>query len=313
MFAPFISKIDQFDSIVIFGHVNPDGDCYGSQIALREILKENYPKKKIYAVGSGLNIFFDYLGKMDTVDDHIIAVSLAVVVDSNDLMRLEDKRAKNALDFVKIDHHINTFSFIEGPEIVDTNACSTSEMIYHLSVENNFSIPAIAANALYLGLLTDTGRFQYVNDYVTLFSILKALCLHGAEPKRINQVLNMTNEQSLNIKAFVYANYKKNANGVLYLIVSKAERDALGISASKIVSQVTLLANVTGYPIWLIATETDAHGMQAELRGLNVDVSQVAIAFGGGGHRFAAGFTYQEFTSDKVAELISRCEEVLKG
>lgn len=313
MFKPFKDKINQYDTIVIFGHLNPDGDCYGSQIALREILKENHPNKKIYSVGSGLNTFYHYLGYMDVVSDEIITNSLAVILDSNDLTRLEDKRASSALDFIKIDHHINTFSFTEGPEIVDTNACSTAEMIYRLAIESGLSIPKIAANALYLGMLTDTGRFQYVNDYVAVFSILKELCLHGAEPKIIGQILSMTNEQSLKIKAFVLNNYKTNPKGIIYLIVSKAERDALGITAAKTVGQVTLLANVTGYPIWFIATETDNHGLQAELRGLNVDVQNVAIAYGGGGHRFAAGFTYPEFSKEKVDELIKRCEDSLEG
>lgn len=312
MFEPFREKINQYDSIVIFGHLNPDGDCYGSQIALREILHQNYPNKKIYAVGSGLNIFYSYLGHMDVVSDEIITNSLAVILDSNDLIRLEDKRAPSALDFVKIDHHINTFSFIEGPEIVDTNACSTAELIYRLATESGLSIPKIAANALYLGMLTDTGRFQYVNDYVTVFSILKDLCLHGAEPKIISQISSMTNEQSLKIKAFVLNNYKTNPKGIIYLIVSKADRDALGITAAKMVGQVTLLDNITGYPIWFIATETDNHGLQAELRSLNVDVQHVAIAYGGGGHRFAAGFSYPEYSIDKVNELIKRCEDSLE-
>ena len=54
MFEKIISKIEEHDSIVIFGHRNPDGDCYGSEIALRNILRTKYPTKSIYCVGSGL-------------------------------------------------------------------------------------------------------------------------------------------------------------------------------------------------------------------------------------------------------------------
>ena len=89
MFEAIVSKIEQYDSIVIFGHINPDGDCYGSQIALRNILRNKYPQKSIYAVGSGLKKFFDIIGKMDVVPDEIIAKSLAIVLDSNDLQRLD--------------------------------------------------------------------------------------------------------------------------------------------------------------------------------------------------------------------------------
>ena len=92
MFEAIISKIEQYDSIVIFGHLNPDGDCYGSQIALRNILRTRYPEKQIYCVGSGLKKFFDIIGKMDVVSDEIIVQSLAIVLDSNDINRLEDQR-----------------------------------------------------------------------------------------------------------------------------------------------------------------------------------------------------------------------------
>ena len=50
MFKQIYKKIKKYDSIVIFGHVNPDGDCYGSQIGLKEAIKATFPKKKVYAV-----------------------------------------------------------------------------------------------------------------------------------------------------------------------------------------------------------------------------------------------------------------------
>ena len=128
MFEKIISKIEEYDSIVIFGHRNPDGDCYGSQIALKNILKANYPDKDVYCVGTGLRKFFDIIGKMDVVSDETIAKSLAIIVDSNDLERSEDQRIYRSLDFAKIDHHIDTFTFKEGPEVIDDKASSTCEL-----------------------------------------------------------------------------------------------------------------------------------------------------------------------------------------
>ena len=116
MFEKIIAKIEQYDSIVIFGHLNPDGDCYGSQIALRNILRNHYPDKQIYCVGSGLKKFIDIIGQMDVVSNETIANSLAILVDANDLGRAEDKRVRTAKDFAKIDHHIDLHSFVEGPE-----------------------------------------------------------------------------------------------------------------------------------------------------------------------------------------------------
>ena len=62
MFKEIVSLIERYDSVCIFGHIHPDGDCYGSQIGLRELLKTRYPEKKVYAVGSGLPDFFSLIG-----------------------------------------------------------------------------------------------------------------------------------------------------------------------------------------------------------------------------------------------------------
>src|SRR5574344_815276 len=90
--AAVFSLIGKYDSIVIFGHSLPDGDCYGSQIAFREVLQTAYPHKKIFAIGSGLYALFERLGEMDIVSDELIVKSLAILVDVSDFPLVEDQR-----------------------------------------------------------------------------------------------------------------------------------------------------------------------------------------------------------------------------
>lgn len=313
MFEKIISKIEQHDSIVIFGHLNPDGDCYGSQIALRAILKAEYPNKKIYAVGSGLKNFYKLLGQMDNVSLETIKTSLAIVLDSNDLPRLEDQRAAKALDFCKIDHHIDTFTFTEGPEIINDKATSTCELIFDLAKENKFDISQLAATALYLGLYTDTARFQYASDYVKLFETAKELCALGAEPKKISAILNITKSRNLDIKAFIYQNMKKDKDGVLYVVANNEQRKSLNVTNFEITSNTILLSHVEGYPIWFIASATENGGMQVELRSEGYNVQKIAVAFGGGGHTYAAGFSVKEYSDEVIDRLLKLCKETLKG
>ena len=312
MFEEIIAKINQYDSIVIFGHINPDGDCYGSQIGLKSILKANYPDKQIYAVGSGLKQFYEVFGQLDEVDDETITHSLALVLDSNDLPRIEDQRVVKALDFAKIDHHIDTFTFHEGPEVIDTTVTSTCELIYHFAVENHLKITKLAANALYLGILTDTARFQYANDYPRMFSVLHDLCVLGVEPKKITMILNITNENSLKLKSFVYQNIKKSEDGVLYLLVSKKEREELGVTSGQMVSHIGLIGNIDKYPIWAIVSETDIGGMQVEIRSNNINVQKIAFSFGGGGHAYAAGFTLKEYKQETLDKLLNMLKAAAK-
>ena len=312
MFEAIISKIEQYDSIVIFGHLNPDGDCYGSQIALRNILKTRYPEKKIYCVGSGLKKFFDILGKMDVVSDEIIAQSLAIVLDSNDINRLEDQRAWKARDFAKIDHHIDTYTFHEGPEVIDDTATSTCELIYRFAKENNFEIDLIAGSALYLGMMTDTARFQFANNFVRMFEIARDLCDLGVDPILLNKTNNLVPEISITIKSFIYSHVKKDKRGIIYAIATKKDREQLGVTSAQICANTSLLSYVTGYPVWLVASETDNGGMQVEMRSSTFDIQKIATHFGGGGHTFAAGFTYKKFGPEVINELLDLLAGVVK-
>ena len=137
MFEKIVELIKQYDTITIFGHINPDGDCYGSQIGLRNTLRLTFPNKKVYAVGSGLKRFFPLLGAMDVVEDEVIANSLAIILDGNDLPRMEDQRVRTAKAWAKIDHHVDTGGFKEGPQVVIEKANSTCEIIGDLIIEEH--------------------------------------------------------------------------------------------------------------------------------------------------------------------------------
>ena len=312
MFEKIISKIEQYDSIVIFGHLNPDGDCYGSQIALRNILRNSYPHKQIYATGSGLKKFFDIIGKLDAVSDEVISKSLAILLDANDLGRAEDKRVYQALDFAKIDHHIDTFTFKEGPEVIDDKATSTCELIYLFAKENDMEIDLVSASALYLGMMTDTGRFQFADNFVRMFSIAKDLCAIGVDPVLLNKTNNLVPEVSLDIKALIYSRVIKRDDGIIYAVISKEDRKKLGVTSAQICQNTALLSYVVNHPIWFIVSETDIGGMQVELRSSMYNVQNIAAHFGGGGHNFAAGFTIKEFKQETLDELIALCVKAIK-
>ena len=312
MFEKIISKIEEYDSIVIFGHRNPDGDCYGSQIALRNILKAKYQHKNVYCVGSGLKKFFEIIGEMDNVSDEVIAGSLAILLDANDLERSEDKRIYHALDYAKIDHHIDTFTFTEGPEVIDDKASSTCELIYLFAKENNCEIDLISASALYLGIMTDTGRFQFANNFTRMFSIVRDLCDLGVDPILLNKTNNIVPEISLDIKAFIYSHIVKRDDGIIYAVATKKDREKLGVTSAQICGNTSLISYIVDHPIWFIASETDNGGMQVELRSSMYNVQAIAVRFGGGGHTYAAGFTTKEFKEGMLDELIQLCSQTIR-
>lgn len=310
MFEKLKAIIEDHNSIVIFGHPNPDGDCYGSQFGLKEAIRLNYPNKKVYVVGSGLRRFRDYFGKMDDVDDNTIAGSLAILVDGNDLSRMEDQRVWNAKAWIKIDHHVENYRFTQGEYVVDEEANSTCELILLMIQECGWKINPLIADALYLGICTDSGRFQYITRFPEAFHEVAWLCEQGANPKALNDILNITYENALRFRGYIYSNYKKSEHGVIYMVLDKATIAEYGLTASRAGNMINLLSNIVGYPIWVFICETEEGFSHIEFRSNGPAVQPIATSFGGGGHKMASGVTIPTFDEKTIKEVIDACDKV---
>ena len=312
MFEEIISIIEQHDYIVIFGHLNPDGDCYGSAVALKRSLSQQYPHKKIFITGSGLKQFYKTIMPMDRVSDEVINKSLAILVDANDLWRMEDQRIHHCKAFAKIDHHVDSGTFTEGPSVVDEDANSTCDMITQMLVEYNFPIDEKTANALYLGILTDSGRFQFVLDYPETFERVSFLCKCGADPKMLNRILTKVSEDSLLAKEYVYSNYKKTEDGVIYIIYRKETLKRLKIEANNASNLINLIGNVEGYPIWASFAEYTDGRVRVEFRSNGPAVQPAALKIGGGGHLFAAGAGLPKFDQEQIDTIVEDLNQLAR-
>ena len=311
MFNQIWDLIKKNDSIVIYGHINPDGDCYGAQVGLKEIILANFPNKKVYVTGSGVPAFFDVICKMDVVKDEDIKKSLAIIVDGNDLARMEDSRIFTAKEFAKIDHHIDTGSFTEGPFVVDTSANSTCDIITGFVLDYNLKVSPLGANALYLGIVTDSARFQFVTDYPKTFERVKFLCEHGADPHKLNKVLSKTDETSLAAKGYVMSHYKKSKAGVISIVYDKKTLEKLSISANHASNLINLLGNIEGYPIWCSFAEYTDGRVRAEFRSNGPAVQPVAVSVGGGGHAQASGAQLPSLDYKQIEEIIRRLDQAI--
>ena len=310
MFEKLKAAIESHNSIVIFGHPNPDGDCLGSQIGLRDTIRLNYPNKKVYAVGSGLRRFREYFGKMDEVSEEVISSSLAILVDGNDLQRMEDQRVWDAKAWIKIDHHVENYRFTQGDFVLDEEANSTCELIVLMIQECGWKINPLIADALYLGICTDSGRFQYIQRFPEAFHEVAWLCEQGANPKALNDILNITYENALRFRGYIYSNYKKTEHGVIYIALDKKIIAEYGLTASRAGNMVNLLSNIVGYPIWLFICETEEGFSHIEFRSNGPAVQPIANQIGGGGHKLAAGATLETFDQKTIDYVVGLCDKV---
>jgi len=304
------NAIKENDSIVIFGHILPDGDCYGSEIAMREIIKDNFPNKKVYAIGTGIPSLFSLLSPTDEVSDETIKNSLAFLIDMNDLSRSQDKRISLANKFVKLDHHVESTPF-DYPSYVDTESIASCQMVARFAFKYNLKLSNLAASCLFLGIVTDSGRFQYSPLTEELFNIVSKLMHYGANPKDIYSIIYQVDEKQLRYKGNMILNYKKSPHGVAYFYAPEVLYEKFDLTFEAISNQVNVLANIKGSPIWALFTEAPDGGIRVELRSTGYDVQKVACQFGGGGHVCASGARLSKENASQMDDIIKVCDEII--
>lgn len=288
MYKQIWDKIKEAKVITIYGHVIPDGDCYGSQIGLKNAIKENFPDKEVYALGSGVPKFFSLIGEMDKVEDEVIKSSLAIVVDTGNLTRIEDQRYSLAKDLIKIDHHLLQDHF-GNPEVILTDNISCSQIIADMLITLNIPFTKITALPLFLGLVTDSGRFLYQPISQRAYQVAGALANTGMDAQSIYDILYEVDEKILRFRGYIYSNYKKTKNGVIYLTIPKEIVEKYELDFNTCASLVNSVSGIKTSPIWAFFSESESGLVRVELRSKGVSVQPTAVKFGGGGHLQAAG------------------------
>jgi len=307
--ARVFDEVEKADSIVLFGHVNPDGDCLGSVYGMKRALKEFFPQKKVYAVGSHPKYLEELLDPSDILDEETYKKSLGFIVDVSDGARIEDKNYVLCKKLVCVDHHIanGTYSY---PVFRDADAPSATLALARCLLLRYGRIPACSADLFYLGLVTDTDRFRCDSEPGTL-EIAKKLIEVGADYRKLYAVLYRQDSASLRFRSYVY-DHLKTSGKVTYVKVPRDAYAPLGIEENDASNRVDLISLLDGRPIWAQFTEQEDGSIRVELRSdghYNVQIT--ALAFGGGGHLAASGCKLRSLEdSEKVVEALNELPEV---
>ena len=287
-----LEKIKKYDTITIFRHINPDGDAYGSQNGLKEIIKANFPDKKVYAVGSKSLHFDKFLPTMDEVSDEVIKDSLAIVLDVANMARVDDQRFLTAKDIMKIDHHIYVEPFMNSEDYVEwvaTDYIAACEMISDFAYQNNLIVNEQAATALYLGTVTDSGRFLFNNTSRRTLTMAGLLLDSGANMSKIYNFIYEQEEKQVKFKGYCQQNFKKTTHGVAYNIITLELMKEYGIDANSGAGIVNVLSNIKNIPVWVHFAYKEDGTIKVEFRSKELPVNVVATKYGGGGHKNASG------------------------
>ncbi len=299
-----LNKIKKADIITIYGHVNPDCDCYGSSIGLREILRDNFKNKKVYALGFGPTMMFDRLAKYDEVDDETIKNSLAIILDVSEINRISEPRVTLAKDIIKIDHHIESKPF-EHLKWVDTGSIACAQMIAEFAFAFHLKISKLAAEALYLGICTDSGRFRYAPTNAKTHYITGKLYELGIEPKSMFDILYQSEAKYVKYQALIVSKFKTTKNNVIYCFIDPKDYEQFGLTFDQVSKNVNVMGNIIGCKAWTLFTRSPENFIRVEFRSNGVNVQKVAVKYGGGGHHCASGARLEGWSWDECMKIIN--------
>lgn len=278
-------------------HVRPDGDALGALIALAFILRK-LGKEVAIAIG-GKNEAPTHYSFLPGLQEIEWASSffwekfdLAVALDAASVFRLGIYQSffeKTPILTVNIDHHVSNDSYAKINWVGD-NYSSTSEMIYRLAVELGVELEKEAALNLYVGILTDTGRFQYPNTSPLTLEVAKELLKYGIVPFQVYaQVYESYSYSAFKLLGEIMAR-SQLTDGILYTYIEQEDLKNYGLKMPDTEDYVDFLRSVKEAKLVVLFKHLNDGEMRVSLRSRQLPSHLIAQAFGGGGHPGAAGF-----------------------
>lgn len=299
--------IQKSNSIYIASHVSPDGDAIGSTMAMYLALKNM--GKNVHVIIPSHSDRFNFLEELKLAEDKIDVDSydLCIVVDVSgiDRITISEEEYNKAKYKLVIDHHQNT-NIKADLIITESKTPAACQVIYEILESNNIKIDSNIAKYIYLGMLTDTGNFNYQNTQPRTHRIVANLLETGIDFAYICKMINDTMKESrLKLIAYAVEHMETFKDGkIKYVKVESNILESLGVSDEDAEGIVNYLRCVEGVDVAIYARQLKDGTYKVSMRSNgDVDISKVAMKRGGGGHINAAGFTVNE-EIDKVKNEI---------
>lgn len=304
-----LEEVKGAGTIGISGHIRPDGDCIGSAMGLYLYLKKACPTAKVQIMLEKPAEIFNCIKGVDEINtdftSEITSFDVFIVVDSaKDRTGEAEKYFDGAKKTINIDHHVSN-SGCGDVNYIASGASSASELVYQV-MEDKTQIDEEIAKALYIGIIHDTGVFQYSNTAPSTLNVAAELISYGFDfPKLIDEtfyektyVQNQILGRAL-LESIVFMDGK-----CIVSMVDKKTMNFYQVEPHDLEGIVSQLRNTKGVECAIFMYQTDTLTYKVSLRSNGkVDVAKVAAFFGGGGHMRAAGVTMQGTFHDIVNNL----------
>lgn len=313
--------IKQNDNFLLTAHVNADGDAIASILAFSGFLDQLQKTYSIILHDQTIEKKYNYLKNWDKIESYSESllsvyknkIKTALIFDAPGNKRIGDVAdiLSPEINTVKIDHHPSEDSF--GPlDWVNTAASSVASMVYEIISASTVEIEKNMAEAIYTGIIYDTGRLSFSNTRSSDFKICSKLVGSGVEPGKITNKLFFDNSaQSLKVIGIGLSNLVQFCEGRIS-VIPLFEKDLQNVESGDIEVLANHSVSIRNTEVGVFIREKEPGFFKMSLRSKEyADVSKVARQFDGGGHKHASGCRFKGTYEELIKKLIPLIEEQL--
>lgn len=301
-------------SVLLFTHINMDGDTLGSSAALCAALRK-LGKQAHILIEDDVPAFLRFLDKgYCSYDVEVIEnPDVCLCIDCGDVGRFKKRKDKYFEGKQKgcIDHHVTTEPFADF-NFIDPKAAATGEIIFDLIKILGVEIDIDIAAAIFAAITTDTGNFQYSNTTRKTHLIAAELIDCGLNPNEVSVALYQNNRlEKLVLQTAVLQGLEvfSEGRGAICGITKRMLKDTQG-KMEETEGVIEIIRSISGIEVAAFVKEIGEETCKVSMRSKNfVNVAEMSKRFQGGGHARAAGFTVQqsfEETKETVRALVSQ-------
>lgn len=315
MYKEIYKAIKKYDEIVIARHTGADIDALGSQFAMQEIIKETFPEKKVYAIGA-YSSKFKFVGQLDREEDLKLENPLLIVLDTPKTSRIDTLDLSKYSFKIKIDHHPLEEKFGDI-ELVNDKSSSACEVVIDLCNNTKLKMNKIAAERLFMGIVSDTNRFMYPStSYETMNKAAKLIEEFGVNPPELYEKMYLRDLVELRFEGYMLQNLKVTKNKVAYIKITDEIQKEFNVDAATPSNMIGSLSYINDFIVWVTFSEDKKQNLvRVSIRSRGPVINTVAMQYNGGGHKLASGVRLPDFTlSDALIEDLDKlCKEYLEN
>lgn len=309
-----LETLKDAQTVGITGHIRPDGDCVGSCMGLYNYLADNMPELDVSVYLEQPGEEFGYINKLEAVKNEPDSgkhFDVFIVLDCSSLDRIEPFVScyENADKTICIDHHVSNESFADI-NLIDGKASSTCEVLYRTLEDDKIS--KSTAECIYTGIIHDTGVFKYSATSAETMMIAGKMMEKGIDYSDIidNSFYKKTYIQNQILGRALLESVLFYEGRCIFSLVTQKEMDFYGVTGKELGGIIEQLRLTEGVEVAIFLYETGENEYKVSMRSKKIiDVSRIAVSFGGGGHIRAAGFTAKGTVHNIINSIGAQIEE----